>query len=136
MPAGKVVHEPVSTLDIAPTLFDLSGAAPLLPQHGQSLRPLIETDRAKRDFAMNEWDLLPNRVGVAMSLRCVRTRTHKLAMDMRSGSGELYDLAADPDEMVNLFDDAAHADVQARLTGYLHMRPDDITPNRVPVGPA
>ena len=136
VPAGKVVGEPVSTIDIGPTLYDLSGAAPLLAQHGSSLRPLIETDGATRDFAMNEWELLPNRVGVALSLRCVRTRTHKLTMDMRSGAGELYDLVADPDEMVNLFDDPAHAGVQSRLTGYLHMRPDDITPNRVPVGPA
>jgi arylsulfatase A-like enzyme len=136
VPAGKVVHEPVSTIDIAPTLFALSGAEPLLTQHGQSLVPLIETDDATRDFAMNEWELLPNRVGVALSLRCVRTRTHKLTMDMRSGAGELYDLVNDPDEMVNLFDDPANAEVQARLTGHLHLRPDDIIPNRVPVGPA
>jgi arylsulfatase A-like enzyme len=136
VPAGKVVHEPVSTIDIAPTLFALSGAAPLLTQHGQSLMPLIEADDATRDFAMNEWELLPNRVGVALSLRCVRTRTHKLTMDMRSGAGELYDLINDPDEMVNLFDDSTHAEVRGRLIGYLHSRPDDIMPNRVPVGPA
>ena len=69
VPPGKVVAEPVSTLDIGPTLYDLSASTALLPQHGSSLRPLIETDDATRAYAMNEWELLPNRVGVALSLR-------------------------------------------------------------------
>ena len=72
----------------------------------------FEGEAAARDFAMSEWELLPNRVGVALSLRCVRTKTDKLTMDMRSGAGELYDLVNDPDEMVNLFDDPIHAKVQ------------------------
>ena len=43
VPAGKVVGDPVSTLDLAPTMFDYAGAEPRLPtQHGASLRPLIE----------------------------------------------------------------------------------------------
>ncbi|MEM8590574.1 MAG: sulfatase-like hydrolase/transferase [Pseudomonadota bacterium] len=136
VPAGKVVAEPVSTLDIGPTLYDLSASTALLPQHGSSLRPLIETDGATRAYAMNEWELLPNRVGVALSLRCVRTRTHKLTMDMRSGVGELYDLIRDPDETENVFDDPEYSAVQAELIAYLRARPDDIGPNREPVGPA
>lgn len=136
VPAGKIVDEPVSTLDIGPTLFDISGASALLKQHGESLRPLIETETATRDFAMNEWELLPNRVGVALSLRCVRTRTHKLTMDMRSETGELYDLVNDPEEMVNVFDDANYGAVREELTAFLLSRPDDIGPNRIPIGPA
>jgi len=42
---------------------------------------LIEGD-ATRDFARNEWGLLPGRVGVALELRTVRTRTHKLTVDL------------------------------------------------------
>lgn len=136
VPAGRVCDAPVSTIDIGPTLFDLSGATPLLTQHGQSLRPLWEDTGATRAYAMNEWELLPNRVGVALSLRCVRTQHHKLTMDMRSGAGEMYDLQTDPHELANLFDDPDHAALQSTLTGYLHERPDDIGPNRVPVGPA
>ena len=135
VPQGKVVDEPVSTIDLGPTMFDYSGAEARLDQHGASLRGLIEGEEA-REFAMSEWELLPNRVGVALSLRCVRTKTHKLTMDMRSGAGEMYDLGADPDEMVNLFDDPEHEDVQAQLMGYLHRRPNDIGPIGVPVGPA
>lgn len=136
VPTGTVVDEPVSTIDIGPTLFDLGDAEPLLTQHGQTLRPFLEGQNSERDFAMNEWELLPNRVGVALSLRCVRTQTHKLTMDMRSGDGELYDLVNDPGEMTNVFDDPAYAQLRTTLLGYLHQRPDDIGPNRVPVGPA
>ncbi|WP_136658075.1 sulfatase-like hydrolase/transferase [Nitratireductor sp. XY-223] len=134
--AGAVVDEPVSTLDIAPTLFDLSGAKPLLAQHGESLRALMEGRDAPRDFALNEWELLPARVGVALSLRTVRTKTHKLTMDLRSGAGEMYDLVNDPGEMNNIFDDPAARETRKRLVSYLDERPDDIGPNREPVGSA
>ncbi|MEP2952625.1 MAG: sulfatase-like hydrolase/transferase [Sulfitobacter sp.] len=132
--SGAVVAEPVSTLDIAATLYDYSGVAPGLEQHGQSLRPQLEGD-APRAFAMMEWELLPNRVGVALSLRTVRTRDAKLTMDLRSGAGEMYDLAADPSEITNLFDDPRRASLQDELMGYLQSRPNDIGPNRTPVGP-
>src|SRR5437764_12071841 len=50
VPAGKVVDDPVSTLDLAQTFCDYAGAA--LPEgtHSRSLRNLIEGD-ASRDFA-------------------------------------------------------------------------------------
>ena len=73
---------------------------------------------------------------MALSLRCVRTKTDKLTMDMRSGEGEMYDLVAYPDEMNNVFNDAAHAERRAVLEWYLAMRPDDIGPIGTPVGPA
>ena len=134
LPAGKVIGEPVSTLDLGPTMFDYSGVGPLLPvRHGRSLRPQIETD-TPRGFALNEWELLPGRAGVALSLRTVRTRTHKLTMDLRSGAGELYDLAEDPCETRNLFDRPDAAAVRGELEILLATRPDDMVPNRTPVG--
>lgn len=135
VPAGKVVDEPVSTLDLGPTFFDYGSADPQITQHGESLRPLIEGD-ATRDFARNEWGLLPGRVGVALELRTVRTRTHKLTMDLISGAGEMYDLEADPDEMVNLFDAPEAAEIRSRLMGYVESRPNDILPDQTPVGTA
>ncbi|MEO0694341.1 MAG: sulfatase-like hydrolase/transferase, partial [Pseudomonadota bacterium] len=132
--AGHVVDAPVSTLDIAATFSDYANVAPGLPQHGTSLRPLLE-GHGQRAFAMMEWELLPNRVGVALSLRTVRTRTAKLTKDLRSGAGEMYDLAADPHEMHNIFDDPERADLRDELEGYLMQRPDDIGPINTPVGP-
>lgn len=134
--AGQVVDEPVSNIDVGPTMFDLASVDPLLTQHGTSLRALMEGKDAPRDYAMSEWELLPNRVGVALSLRVVRTKTDKLTMDMRSGDGEMYDFVKDPDEMTNVFNDPAYAERRKVLEAYLAERPDDIGPIRTPVGPA
>lgn len=143
VPTGKVVDEPISTLDLTATFCDYAGAEPQLKQHGQSLRPLIETDptseagqAAARTHAYCEWELLPARVGVRLSLRTVRTKTHKLTMDMESGAGELYDLVNDPHEMENRFNNPAIADVQAQLVEYIHARPNDMEPIRQQVGGA
>ena len=85
---------------------------------------------------MNEWELHPNRVGVALSLRTVRTKTHKLTVDANSGAGEMYDLVADPGEMRNIFDDPTAAETRRLLESYLAQRPDDAGPIREPVGTA
>jgi arylsulfatase A-like enzyme len=133
---GQVVDEPVSNIDVGPTMYDLGNVDPLQTQHGTSLKPLLEGHDAPRDYAMSEWELLPNRVGVALSLRVVRSKTDKLTMDMRSGEGEMYDLLNDPDEMVNVFKDPNYAERRAVLEGYLAQRPNDMGPIGKPVGPA
>jgi arylsulfatase A-like enzyme len=136
VPAGKVVPHPVSTLDFAATFYDYAGLSPGHDIHSRSLRPLVEGD-ATRDFAYNEWDLNPSRCGVELKLRTVRTRTHKLTLEIDSGAGELYDLVADPDEMDNRFGDPAVAAIQRQLTEMIRSRPrDERTPPQEPVGMA
>lgn len=136
VPEGKRVDEPVSTLDLGPTFFDYGNAQALQTQHGASLRTLVEADSASREFALNEWELLPTRVGVGLSLRTVRTKTHKLTIDMQSEAGELYDMVADRDELTNLFDLPEHAGTKEKLLRYLTSRPDDAGPIRKQVGMA
>ena len=68
---------PTSTIDVGPTFYDYAGAEALQTQHGQSLRPLLETDDATREYALREWELHPNRAGVALSLRTVLDRRQK-----------------------------------------------------------
>ena len=125
VPKGKVVGDPVSTLDLPQTFCDYAGVS--LPEgvHSRSLKSLIETDTAHRDFALSEWDLRASRCGVDLALRTVRTRTHKLTLEKNSGAGELYDLVEDPHEMDNRFGDAAYAKVQRELADMIASRPDD-----------
>ena len=42
IPAGNVVRDPVSTLDLPATYYDYAGIAPNSAMHSRSLRPLIE----------------------------------------------------------------------------------------------
>ena len=53
---------------------------------------------------------------------------------MISGAGEMYDLAADPDELTNLFDDPAHAAMRAELEALIDRRADDMIPLQTQVG--
>ena len=123
--AGAVVGEPVSTLDLGATFYDYAGADAQLPQHGRSLRPLLQGAAETRDYALNEWELLPSRAGVQLSLRTVRTKGHKLTIDRRSDEGELYDLVNDPFELENRYHDPAYAALRRELTAMLDARPDD-----------
>jgi len=130
--AGIKVEDPVSTLDLAATFCDYAGASALGPQHGRSLRPLLEGRDATREFALSEWDVAASRCGVELKLRTVRTRDWKLTVELGSGAGEMYCLAEDPDEMDNLYDDPGHAAKRRELAAMLDTRPADQLPARVP----
>ncbi|MCB2041565.1 MAG: sulfatase-like hydrolase/transferase, partial [Rhodoferax sp.] len=80
--AGQVVDQPVSTLDLSATFLDLAGVDAQLAQHGTSLRALLAGQDAPRACARCEWELLPGRVGVGLSLRCVRTAHAKLTLEL------------------------------------------------------
>ena len=129
-----VSDQPVGTLDLGPTFLDVAGAAPGLAQHGTSLSDVVAG--GTRGAALNEWELLPARTGVGLSLQTVRTRTAKLTVDRTSGAGEMYDLAADPAELTNLFDAPEAAGLRAELERLLAARPDDRAPLREAVGMA
>jgi arylsulfatase A-like enzyme len=124
IPAGAVVDDPVSTLDLTPTFCDLAGIAKPSGLQGQSLVPLIAGDpAAARAVAYSEWFVHKSRYGVDLDLRTVRTRTHKCTFEMLTGAGELYDLVNDPNEMDNLFDDPGRAAVRREMEEILQARP-------------
>jgi arylsulfatase A-like enzyme len=88
------VQTQVSTVDLAPTLLGLMGAPPPRSMRGRDLRALMtgRVDTVGPAFA-----------GVAHQRMAVRW-PHKLVTDLRHDLVELYDLAADPRERVNLAD--------------------------------
>ena len=135
IPQGRIATTPVSTLDLAPTLLDFAGCSVPGSMHGQSLEPVINHEDT-RSHAFNEWELLPGRAGVALSLRTVRTGTHRMTMDMNSGAGELYDLESDPHERANIYDLPSSRGLRGSLEQMIMDRPDDMLPVGTPVGMA
>ena len=137
VPADKVVQDPISTIDIAATIGDYANVPMPNARHSRSLRPLIETEDATRDFAYSEWSLRDSRFGVALDLRTVRTRTHKLTVERHTSVGEMYDLIRDPHEMDNVFDDPNCVEVRKSLEAMIASRPhDELSPELPQVGMA
>jgi len=121
----RVVDAPVSTLDLAATFHDYSGVAPARELQSRSLRPLLEGG-GSREVAWSEWHVHASRCGVALKLRTVRTAAAKCTFELDSGAGELYDLANDPEEMVNRFDDPAYAGLRRELHDMMRSRPGEV----------
>jgi arylsulfatase A-like enzyme len=118
-------------VDLPATFADYAGIS-FRPKHSRSLRGLIEGTQT-RDFAYSEWDLRASRSGVELDLRTVRTRAHKLTVDLRSGAGEMYDLANDPYEMRNIFETSNRKN---ELMEMIRSRPADAIPRLPQVGMA
>lgn len=119
---------PVSTLDLRATMAELAGLS-VSADDGTSLTDVM--GGATRDVAHNEWEVDPLRSGVDLDLRTVRSATHRLSIDLKSGAGELYDLTADPHEMTNLWDDAGSAGIRDRLTASIAAE----RPGMIPAAP-
>lgn len=101
VPAGKVVHGAVGSIDIAPTLLDLAGVRPIPGVEGQSLRAAAQAGRAPGAGIYAEslfgrlafgWAPLHGwRSGGLMYIEAPRP--------------ELYDIARDPSQLANLVKD-------------------------------
>lgn len=124
--AGRIVDEPVSTLDLAATFCDRAGAAAPVAMQGRSLSRLLAGEQEMREVAWSEWHVHASRCGVALKLRTVRTRTHKCTIELDSGAGELYDLVNDPHEMRNLYDDPGYAALRKEMADLIRARPGTV----------
>ncbi len=104
--AGKTVDAAVRTIDIYPTLMELTGGTAKHPLNGESLVSMMKSGSGA------------DRVNVGTShwhdgLAFVRTPQHKLLFSRNNAErAELFDLGADPGEQSNL---AANAELLAKL---------------------
>ena len=124
--ANQTITNPVSILNIFPTILDYSGLQSI-PSDGYSLKGVMEgTESPKYDFAVSEWDWKNGNVPSIM----IRTENWKLMTTHRSGGKNieaLFDLKNDPFEMNNLlgtnperFKYKEKAEIlRAKLVGYL-----------------
>ncbi len=152
-PPGRVIDALVSHLDVAPTLLDLAGVrvpddvgplwppgagvAPhaLPPWPGRSLVPVLtgcETLNGDCVVVENDEDWL------GLRLRTVITRTHQLTLyvgaDGEQPYGELFDLAADPAQLHNLWGQPGMERLKDRLRTQLLaqlVRTDSRLPRRL-----
>ena len=109
---GHVCDEFVYLHDLTRTLLDWAGAEPFPCSNAQSLVPLMEgygLARPRDDVFMAR-----HHHPYPYEQRFVRTSRFKYAFNA-SDVDELYDLEADPDEMVNCIDDPAYASVKAQM---------------------
>lgn len=117
LPEGKIVSETVSSsLDIMPTILEILDIPFPHLIDGESLLPLIFSQRANDDKAVfSETGFhesfkdnqligsIPN-FNTPPLLRSIRTNKWKLIFDHQDSAIELYDLKTDPYEKVNVID--------------------------------
>jgi arylsulfatase A-like enzyme len=132
--AGTTSDAMVTNVDFAATFLDLAELDPdvVLPtSQGRSFLPILQTPEQVDDWPeavyYRYWEH-DDPIHHAPAHYGIRTKKHKLIHYYGAGLGvpgasdqifdpewELYDLTADPDEMRNVADDPAYAQVRARL---------------------
>jgi len=122
---GRRVPEPVTQLDIVPTLADLFGIRPRHATAGVSLRPVLEDgdvrELAERDFLIFE--------SAHNHQIAVRRGRWKLIWTVQENSArlprepQLFDLEADPGETRNLYDEHPEvvADLEPRIEPWIEL---------------
>ena len=129
------------TLDIAASILDRAQVAPYNGIQGMSLLPVLANASATlaRDSMVIEDDQQRASLGLGSGsrMRTLVTQRWRMTIAQDDPYGELYDLAKDPHEMDNLFEDAAHRGVRAELMEKLAYRQIELCDRSpLPVGRA
>jgi N-acetylglucosamine-6-sulfatase len=136
IPAGEVRFDPITSIDLAPTIARLAGVFPQGPVDGISMlgvarhgdqgwsRAVLtetgpksvirETDESGAPIDPD--DPGPTDIRWAIGIRTARY----LYVDLASGEEELYDVVTDPQQYRNLVEDPAYAHTLALLRAELH----------------
>jgi arylsulfatase A-like enzyme len=120
-----VVDAQVESIDIAPTLLDLIGAAIPDSFQGRSLRPLLEGKGSVASrLAFSETSSF-----VKSRWYSIRSREAKLLVNPTDGEEQFFDLRSDPLERVNLIDQKPRLleEYRSQLSGTLQSRGDEAT---------
>jgi len=116
---GDVAPEHVSLLDLLPTMLDLAGLEQPAVCDGQSFLSLLAGDRDPDRVVVGEY----LAEGAVAPILMIRAGDHKFVSCL-ADPPQLYDLAADPDELVNLATSDAHAELGAGLEKEVQSRWD------------
>jgi len=113
--ANHRVDALVELVDLAPTLLEAAGVNPPPDRlQGQSLLPLLtgETNTFRSEVFCEYYNSWTHGNAYATMLR---TETHKLVRYHGTPEGEFYDLEADPDEFINLWNSPTQEAVKFNL---------------------
>jgi choline-sulfatase len=110
--AGTTVAEPMSLLDLLPTLLDLLGFPEheRVPLHGRSFAGLLDGDPGEARTVLSEYHVEKVRAPCFMA----RRGRHKYVL-VHGYASQLFDLERDPGEWENLGGRPEVADVEAEL---------------------
>jgi arylsulfatase A-like enzyme len=123
---SRITDALAGTLDIAGTILGRAHVQPYNGIQGMSLLPAIagEALAPARESIVIEDDQQRAALGFAAPsrMRTLVTPRWRMTIAHEDPWGELYDLANDPHEMDNLFEDPGHRDVRGRLMEELAYR--------------
>ena len=112
VPVESVRNELVSFYDVVPSLCEVAGVAPPAGVIGRSYVTLAYGKRLPKK---QPWRNLV--FGQFRNTQMARNSRYKLVLrDQGKGPGELYDLAVDPRERANRFDNPGHLSIRQQLT--------------------
>lgn len=118
---GSTIHAMAVNVDFAPTFMDLAGLVIPPDMQGHSLVPLLNgqtpTDWRTSFYYRYYHDPGDHNTRAHYG---IRTTSHKLIYFWKKDQWELYDLVKDPEELHNIYADAAQAPVIAKLKKELY----------------
>lgn len=112
---GREMKELVQLFDLGPTILEWAGVTPDSSFEAQSLNPALEGNEFPgRSHVYCEQGGDVNLTGTSF-FTMVRSHTHKLVHFQGQDFGQLFDLNADPGELVNLWDAEEAAEIKQSL---------------------
>lgn len=127
---GTVQNGLAINADFAPTFMDMAGLRPAADMQGRSLVPLLKGEKPS-DWRTSFYYRYYHDPGDhnTRAHYGLRTETQKLIYFWKKDQWELYDLAKDPGEVHNVYDDPAYATVSRDLKSELLRLKKDLGDN-------
>ncbi len=132
----NIIENPVSHIDLLPTLLDLMSCREMRSLPGVSLMPFIRGETIKSDPVFIEWNPAVKYARGTYSMRFDDSELMKRAFSSSirtivSPDGwklclsdldknQLFNLEKDPGETINLFDSGHYQDIISKLSGEIH----------------
>ncbi|MEO7938745.1 MAG: sulfatase-like hydrolase/transferase [Burkholderiaceae bacterium] len=117
--AGSARYQLTGAIDVARSILERAHVAPADGMQGLDLNPLLQgQQQTTRDALLieDEDHRTPGWLGVRSRTRTLITERHRLTVYRATDWGELYDLADDPLELRNLWNEPDCARLRSELT--------------------